>query len=91
MFPVSYTHLDVYKRQHSMSAIQQIAMALAVAGIGAGPVSYTHLRSSLLYLNMLNEMRFMAVQVRALTNDERNFVACLLYTSQVHRRSSDDG
>ena len=32
-------------------------------------------RSSLLYLNMLNEMRFMAVQVRALTNDERNFVA----------------
>ena len=35
----------------------------------------TRTRSSLLYLNMLNEMRFMAVQVRALTNDERNFVA----------------
>lgn len=35
----------------------------------------TRTRSSLLYLNMLNEMRFMAVQMRALTNDERNFVA----------------
>ncbi len=35
----------------------------------------TKTRSSLLYLNMLNEMRFMAVQVRLLTNDERNFIA----------------
>ncbi len=35
----------------------------------------TKTRSSLLYLNMLNEMRFLAVQVRLLTNDERNFTA----------------
>ncbi|MEG1260171.1 MAG: inorganic phosphate transporter [Akkermansia sp.] len=31
-------------------------------------------RSSILYLNMLNETRFMAVQLRALANDQRNFV-----------------
>ncbi len=31
-------------------------------------------RSSLLYLNMLTEIRFMALQLRALTNDERNFL-----------------
>lgn len=31
-------------------------------------------RSSILYLNLLNETRFMAVQLRALVNDQRNFV-----------------
>jgi Na+/phosphate symporter len=33
----------------------------------------TRTRSSLLYLSMLNECRFMAVQLRALANDQRNF------------------
>lgn len=34
----------------------------------------TRTRSSLLYLNMLTEIRFMALQMRALTSDERNFI-----------------
>lgn len=34
----------------------------------------TRTRSSLLYLNMLTEIRFMALQIRALANDERNFI-----------------
>ncbi|WPX39527.1 inorganic phosphate transporter [Akkermansia sp. N21116] len=34
----------------------------------------TRTRSSILYLNMLQEIRFMAVQLRALANDQRNFV-----------------
>ena len=40
--PVSYTHLDVYKRQHycSIFILQRI---LKSAGFGWKPVSYTHL------------------------------------------------
>ena len=34
----------------------------------------TRTRSSILYLNLLQEIRFMAVQLRALANDQRNFV-----------------
>lgn len=34
----------------------------------------TRTRSSILYLNMLTEIRFMAVQLRALANAERNFI-----------------
>ena len=48
MVPVSYTHLDVYKRQGVMFAekgysfLWAILMSLMVYA-GSGPVSYTHL------------------------------------------------
>ena len=44
---VSYTHLDVYKRQHFISPVNVKYLAgrsQTVSGIGITPVSYTHLR-----------------------------------------------
>ena len=63
---------------YTMVAQEQLLQLVAKATkrqIKRAQRNQTRTRSSLLYLNMLNEMRFMAVQVRALTNDERNFVA----------------
>ena len=45
-FPVSYTHLDVYKRQLLLclhDPINYIIMFLIAAGVAFAPVSYTHL------------------------------------------------
>lgn len=69
----SYTQFD-----YTMVAQEQLLQLVAKATkrqIKRAQRNQTRTRSSLLYLNMLNEMRFMSVQVRALTNDERNFVA----------------
>ena len=69
----TYTQFD-----YTMVAQEQLLQLVAKATkrqIKRTQRNQTRTRSSLLYLNMLNEMRFMAVQVRALTNDERNFVA----------------
>ena len=63
---------------YTMVAQEQLLQLVAKATkrqIKRAQRNQTRTRSSLLYLNILNEMRFMAVQVRALTNDERNFVA----------------
>ena len=48
MWPVSYTHLDVYKRQLQAVAFRHVALdrrnpALIVFFKGNEPVSYTHL------------------------------------------------
>ena len=43
--PVSYTHLDVYKRQSSICSVIAMVILLVFFIIGSGylPVSYTHL------------------------------------------------
>ena len=71
---------------YTMVAQEQLLQLVAKATkrqIKRAQRNQTRTRSSLLYLNMLNEMRFMAVQVRALT--------CLLYTSPSHAHQQDQG
>lgn len=63
---------------YSMVAQEELLQLIARATkrqIKRAQRNQSRTRSSLLYIGMLNEMRFMAIQMRALTNDERNFVS----------------
>ena len=69
------TYIKLYYTMVAQEHLIQLLSKATKRQIKRAQRNQTRTRSSLLYLNMLNEMRFMAVQVRALTNDERNFVA----------------
>ena len=55
LIPVSYTHLDVYKRQVNATALAPVVgtkLTVGVAGamVGATPVSYTHLLNGCIFI-----------------------------------------
>ena len=87
--PVSYTHLDVYKRQEeeqkqAFGAFERLSNAAAKEGFGLGPVSYTHLKSGAMGARTLDEgamdeksgMNFSEYMALLSGN------TCLLYTSK---------
>lgn len=62
---------------HSLVEYEQFLLQLAKATkrqIKRAQRNQSRTRSSILYLSMLNEMRFMTVQLRALVGDQKNFL-----------------
>lgn len=67
---------DFCQLDYTMAMQQELLQLIAKATkrqIKRAQRNQTRTRSSLLYINMLNEMRFMVVQLNALAIDQRNF------------------
>ena len=84
--PVSYTHLDVYKRQPLRRIIECEALVFCMSvceslGVILLPVSYTHLDVYKRQIDMPGSCYAIARKCLAAENDCADISTCLLYTS----------
>ena len=73
---VSYTHLDVYKRQEYMTIVEQMALDKDVRTLLTETKAGDKITQSADYQTVFHEMEKIAAA------DSDNIQACLLYTSR---------